>query len=157
MYEIFTQNIGPKCSQNLLKFGTPNISSMTISISMSKIIFMKYYHLLGPNCSQNVNAQDLLKFGTFDIPNIPISILMSNIILIKYFPSVSLRIYYILAHLIFQIYKSWFWYKICFLSNIYQLLGPNWSQNEKYPELIEIWLNWYFKYADLKFDVKNDS
>ena len=34
---------GPKIkiAQNLLKFGTSNISSMSISLSMSKIIFMK--------------------------------------------------------------------------------------------------------------------
>ena len=47
IYEIFTTcyaQIGPKIknSQNLLEFGTCNISSMLISILMSKIFFMKY-------------------------------------------------------------------------------------------------------------------
>ena len=39
-----TAQIGPKIksAQNLLKFGTFNISNMPISILMSKIIFMKY-------------------------------------------------------------------------------------------------------------------
>ena len=45
---------------------------------------------------------------------------------------------------------------IFFLSKIYQLLGPNWSQNEECLEFVQMWLNWYFKYADLNFDVKND-
>ena len=47
IYEIFTTcyaQIGRKIknSQNLLEFGTSNISSMLISILMSKIFFMKY-------------------------------------------------------------------------------------------------------------------
>ena len=37
-----------------------------------------------------------------------------------------------------------------------QLLGPNWFQNEKCSELIEIWHISYFKYPDLDSDVKND-
>ena len=43
-----------------------------------------------------------------------------------------------------------------FLSNMWQLLGPNWSENEKCSEFIEICLNFYFKYADLNLDFKND-
>ena len=46
--------------------------------------------------------------------------------------------------------------KMSFLSNISQYLGPNWSQNEKCSEFIEIWPNRYFKYCDFNFDVKND-
>ena len=38
---------------------------------------------------------------------------------------------------------------------IYQFLGPSWSQNEKYSEFIEIWLSWYFQYANFDFKVKN--
>ena len=40
----FKAKISPKIknAQNLLKFGTFDISSMPISILMSKIIFMKY-------------------------------------------------------------------------------------------------------------------
>ena len=39
---------------------------------------------------------------------------------------------------------------------MWQLLGPNWSENEKCSEFIEICLNFYFKYADLNLDFKND-
>ena len=39
------------------------------------------------------------------------------------------------------------------LSNLYQLLDPNWSQNEKCSEFIEIWPNWYFKFGT--FDMLN--
>ena len=35
------------------------------------------------------------------------------------------------------------------------LFGPNWSQNEKCSEFIEIWHIQYFKYFNLDFDVKN--
>ena len=145
-----------------------------------------------------------MQFGTFDISNMTISILMSKMIFIKHLPPVRpklvpkqkvLRIYWNLAHSVFQICQSWFWcgklfllniYPNCsqtykcpefieiwhiwyfkytnldfnvkndFLSHIYQLLAPNWSQNEKHSEFIEICLNWYFKYASLYFDVKND-
>ena len=64
------------------------------------------------------NAQNLLKFDTFDIPNMPISILMSKMIFIKYLPPVGpklvpklkvLKIYWNLAHLIFQICRSRFY------------------------------------------------
>ena len=37
---------------------------------------------------------------------------------------------------------------------IYQLLGPNLSQNQKCSEFIKISPNWYFKYADFDFKVK---
>ena len=37
-----------------------------------------------------------------------------------------------------------------------QLLGANWSQNEKCSEFIEIWPNRFLKYADLNFDEKYD-
>ena len=126
-------------------------------------------------------------------------------IFIKYLPPVNpilvpklkmLRIYWNLAYLIFRISQSRFWCQRLFLLNIYHLLGPNWSQNQKYlkfgtldisnmpvsvflwkmffyqiftnllglnwsknekwSEFLEIWLNWYFKSADLNFDVKND-
>ena len=78
------------------------------------------------------------------------SILMSKIIVIKYLPPVRpklvpklkmLRIYRNLAHLIFQIADLDFNPKNDFLSNICQLLGPNWSQNEKCSEFIKIWSN----------------
>ena len=36
------------------------------------------------------------------------------------------------------------------------LAWPKLVQNEKCSEFIEIWLNLYFKYADLDLDVKND-
>ena len=78
---------GPKIksSQNLLKLGTFGISNMPISISMSKMIFVKY--LPPTQIGHKIkNAQDLLKFAAFDISNIPISILMSKTIFIKHLP-----------------------------------------------------------------------
>ena len=50
-----------------------------------------------------------------------------------------LRIYWNFAHLIFQISRFRFLCQRLFLLNIYHLLGPNWSQNEKYSEFIKIW------------------
>ena len=44
--------------------------------------------------------------------------------------------------------------KIIFI-NIYNLLGPKWSQNQKCSEFIKIWHMWYFEYSDLDFDFKN--
>ena len=46
--------IGPKIesTQNLLKFGTIDISSIPIFILMSKIVFINTYYLLGPKWSQ---------------------------------------------------------------------------------------------------------
>ena len=79
-----------------------------------------------------------------------ISHIISKIIFIKYLPLVRpkmvpkskmLRIYWNLAHVIFWISRSWFWFQKLFLSNIYQLPGPNWSQNQKCTEFIEIWKN----------------
>ena len=125
---------------------------------MSKIIFMKYLPPVRPKIK---NYQNLLKFDTFDISNIPIS----KIIFITYLPPVRpkmvpkwkmFRIYWNLAHLIFQISRSRFWCEKWFLLNIYHLLDQNWSQNWKCPEFIGIWHIWYFKYADLDFNVKKD-
>ena len=86
--------------------------------------------------------------------------IMSKIIFTKYLPPVRpkmvpklkmLRIYWNLAHIMFQVCWScqiYFW-------NIYHLSGPNWSQNWKCTGFIKIWHIWYFKYPDLDFDVKN--
>ena len=110
------------------------------------------------------NTQNLSKFGTSDISNIPISIWMSKMIFIKYLPPASpilvpklkmLRNYWNSAYLIFRISQSRFWCQRLFLLNIYHLLGPNWSQNQKYLEFIKIWHIGYFKYANLGFFVEN--
>ena len=79
-YEIFTTcytQIGSKikCAQNLLKFGTFDISNMSISILMWKMIFYQ----ICANCSAQIgakmkNAQNLLKFGWIYISNMLISI-----------------------------------------------------------------------------------
>ena len=75
------------------------------------------------NCSTRIsckieNDQVLIKFATFHISNIPILILMSKIIFIKCLPSLRtklfpklkvLRIYWNLAHSIFQRCQSRFW------------------------------------------------
>ena len=74
---IFMKYLPPvKNAQKLPKFGFSNISSMAISILMSKIIFINIYQI----GTKIKNAQDLLKFGTFDISNIAILIFMSKII-----------------------------------------------------------------------------
>ena len=85
-YHLFDPNYPKiKSAQNLLNFGTFDISNMLISILMSKMTFMKYLSSVRPKLTPKIkNAQDLLKFGTFDISNILISILMSKIIFIKY-------------------------------------------------------------------------
>ena len=69
--------IGPKIKsvQNLLKFGTFDISNMAISILMSKMIFIKYLLPVRPE----------LIFDTFDISNILTSILMSKNIFYQIF------------------------------------------------------------------------
>ena len=83
----------------------------------------------------------------------PISISMSKMIFMKYLPPVRpklipklkmLRIYWNLAHLVFWIFRSRFWCQKIFLLNIYHLLGPIWSQNQKGSEFIEIRRIWYF-------------
>ena len=87
------------------------------------------------------SAQNLLKFGTFDISNMPVSILMSKMIFMKYLPAVRfklLRIYWNLVHLTFRISGSRFWCLKLFSLTIYHFFGPNWSQNKKYSEFIEI-------------------
>ena len=75
-------------------------------------------------------VQNLLKFGTCDILNIPISILMLKIIFIKFLPPVRpklvpklkvFRIYWNLAHSVFQICQSQFRCQKWFLLNIYHL------------------------------------
>ena len=90
-------------------------------------------------------------------------ILMSKIIFKKYLPPVRHklvpklkmhRIYWNLANVIFRISQSRFWRHRLFLLNIYHLFGPNWSQNLKYSEFIEIWPNWYFKYPGLDFNIR---
>ena len=88
-----------------------------------KWFLINIYHLLGPNWSQNWKFSGLMKFHLFDISNIPISIFMSKIIFIKHLPPVRprlvpelkvLRIYWNLAHAIFQICKCRFWCQKCF-------------------------------------------
>ena len=87
------------------------------------MIFVKYFPPLDPNWSQT-----LLEFGTIHISNIAISILMSKIIFIKYLPPgrpklvpklIVLRIYWKLAHLMFQIRRSQFSCQKCFFYQIF--------------------------------------
>ena len=72
--------IGPKIksAQNLLKFGTFNISNMPISILMSKMIFIKYLPPVGPSWSKRKSVQNLLKVDTFNISITSISISCQN-------------------------------------------------------------------------------
>ena len=129
-----------------------------------------YFYQIFTTCSAQIgrktkSAQDLLKFGTFDISNMPISILMSKMIFIKSLQPVTPKLtpnwkcsgFTEIWHMWYFEYRDLdFDVKNYFLSNIYQLLLPNWSQTEKCSEFIEIWTSWYFKYADLSFDVNND-
>ena len=91
-------------------------------------------------------AHNLLKFGTFDISNMSISILISKMIFVKYLPPVRPKLVPKLK--VPQIYWNWHnWYftyadldfnvKNDYLSNIYQLLGLNFSQNEKCSKFIK--------------------
>ena len=65
--------------------------------------------------------------------------------------------YWNLAHSIFRICQSRFWYEKWFLLNIYHLLDPNWSPNWICSGFIEIWHIWYFEYPDLDTDGKNEK
>ena len=129
-----------------------------------RLFLLNIYHLLGPNWSQNWKCSEFIEIWHiwyFEYPNLGFDV---KVIFIKYLSPVwhklvpkleVLRIYWNLAQSIFQICQSWFCCQKYFsLLNIYQLLGPNWSQNEKCSEFIEIWLNWYFQYANLNFDVQ---
>ena len=66
-----------------------------------------------------------------------------------------LKIYWNSAHLIFRISQPQFWSQKLISSNTYHFFGPNWAQNEKCSEFIEIWYIRYFKYANLNSEVKN--
>ena len=93
IYHCLAQ-IGPKMksTQNLLKFGTSNISNMQISILMSKNFFIKYLPIVRPQfVSKWKNAKNLLKFDR------------------------NFRIYWNLTHLIFLLCRSWFNVKIIFI------------------------------------------
>ena len=69
------------------------ISNMSISILMSKIIFIKYLPPVRPKLVPKLkSAQNLLKFGTFNISNIPILISMSKIFFIKYLQPVRSKL-----------------------------------------------------------------
>ena len=132
---------------------------------MSKIIYMKYLPPVRPKMSRKLRMLRIYRsLAQFNISSMPFSILMSKIIFKKYLPPVRpklvpklkmLKIFWNLGNLIFRISQSWFWCQRLFLWNIYHFFGLNWSQNSKYSEFIEIWLNWCFEYLGLDFDVKN--
>ena len=139
------------------------IAHILISILMSAI-FIKYLGRPILDWFQNWKCSEFIEIWHiwyFEYPNLGFDV---KVIFIKYLSPVwhklvpkleVLRIYWNLAQSIFQICQSWFCCQKYFsLLNIYQLLGPNWSQNERCSEFIEIWPNWYFQYANLNFDVK---
>ena len=125
--------------QNLLKFGTIDISNIPISILISKITFKKYFLPVKPKLVSKLKMLKIYRnLGIFDILSIPISILMWKLIFLNYLPPVwpklvpklkVLRFYWNLAHLIFRIFWSRFWCQKLFSLNIYHLFDPNWSQN----------------------------
>ena len=130
-----------------------------------------YFYQIFTTCSAQIgrktkSAQDLLKFGTFDISNMPISILMSKMIFIESLQPVRpkltpklkmLRIYWNLAHVIFRISRSWFWCQKLFFIKYLPVTTPKLVPNWKMLRIVEIWPNWYFKYAHLSFDVNNND
>ena len=96
------------------------------------------------------SAQDLLKFAKFGISNMPISILMSKMIFVQYLPPIRLRlvqklkkllIYWNLAHFIFWISWSRFWYQkllfVIYLQIARHKLVPKWKMLWTY------WLKFY--------------
>ena len=97
-------------------------NQLLIAHIMSKILFMQY---LPPVRSKIKNAQNLSKFGTSNISSMLISILMSKMIFMKCLPPVlvpnlkMLRIYWDLAHSVFQICQSRFWCQKCFFYQIF--------------------------------------
>ena len=109
-----------KYAQSLLIFSPFDISNMSMSILMSKAIFIKHVpavrpelELLGPKIK---SVQNLLKLSLIAISNMKISILMLKIIFMKHLLPVRhklvpklklLRVHCKLAHLIFQIYRIW--------------------------------------------------
>ena len=151
--------------QNLLEFGTTDISNISISIVMSKIIFIKYWPLVQSKLVPKLKMLRIYwNLGTFDISNILISSLIWKIVFMKYLspiwpklvPKLKVpRIYWNRKKSIFQICQSQFWCQKWFLWNTYLLLDPNWFQSKECSRFIEVWHIWYFEYANLNFDVKN--
>ena len=102
-----------------------------------------------------------MKFDTFDISDMPISILMLKMIFYQIFANCSAQIgpkrknaqnFLKIAWVLFQICWSRFWWQKWVLLNYYHHL----SQNQKCPKFIKTWNIWYFKYADLNVNVKNN-
>ena len=123
--------------QNLLKFGTFDISNIQISILMWKMIFIKYLSSVGPKLIPKLKVPRIywdLAHLIFQISDLDFNV--KNDFLIKYLPIArskmvpkwkTLKFYWNLAELIFQICRSLFWCQKWFLLNIYHLLGPNFS------------------------------
>ena len=128
--------VGPKIksTQNLLKFGTSDISKISTSILMLKIIFTKYFPPVSTKLVPKFkSAQNSLKFGTFNTSNIPISILISKVVFMKYLPpampnwSQNLKcsgFIEIWAHLIFRISRSRFWCQKLFFIKYFPIAWP---------------------------------
>ena len=134
-----------------------------LEINVKDSIYEKFTTCLAQIGPKIKSTQNLLKFGKFNISNMPISILMSKMVFMKYIllglnwcqNKKMLKIYRNLAHLIFRISQSQFWCQKLISLNTYHFFGPNWSQNVKCSEFIEIWHIRYFKYANLDFEFKN--
>ena len=96
-----------------------NYVNLDFTVKKNYEIFTTCLAKIGPKIK---STQNLLKFGTLEISNMPISILILKMIFIKYLPHVR----------------------------------PILVSKLKVPWFIDIWYIWYFKYADLDFNVKND-
>ena len=110
-----------------------NLTHVIFRISRSRFWCQKLFLVILTICSAKIgpkikSANNVLKFSTFDISNMPISILIWKMIFIKYLPPVRpklvpklnmLRIYWNLAHLIFRISRSRYWWQKWKMLRIY--------------------------------------
>ena len=138
---------GPKIKStlNLLKFGTLHISNISISILMSEIIFIKYLPPVWPKLAPILKVIRIywnLAHSIFQNANLDFNV---KNIFIQYLPPFRPKL--VAKFKSPEFIKVWhIWYsnnvnlnfkvKNNFLSNICQLLGLNWSQNEKRAEFI---------------------
>ena len=128
-----------------MKLGTFGISNIPILIFVLKIFYQIFTTCSAQIGQQIKSTKNISKFGTFDISNMPISILMSKMIFIKSLQPVTPKLTpnWKCSGLT-EIWHMWYFEyrdldfdaKNYFLSNIYQLLRPNWSQTEKCSELL---------------------
>ena len=130
-----------------MKFGTFDISNISISILMSKMIFIKCLPPVRPKLVPELKVPRIylnLAHSIFEIRQS--QFWCEKCFFIKNLPVAwprlvpnwnTLRIYRNLVELIFQICWSQFWCQKWFLLNIYHLLGQNWSRIKSVQNLLK--------------------